>query len=255
MHKNNTLLIKSMSFALSIFFTSHRRASTFNITSFITGTFTSSALLLAGATLSWAHAADTSLSATPTISIYVSDANGEPVKDMVLTLTPNFTLASTPQREEEPAIMNQIDKQFAPHVLVVQSGTDISFPNADNLFHHVYSFSPTKQFELKLYKEFTAEPLRFEQAGIVDIGCNIHDWMLGYIVVTDSPFFAKTNEEGVMNVSLPVGEYSVMTWHPQQPDVKLFNSATLHITNSQEYKFVLDAVFSDDDFDEGFGDY
>ena len=130
---------------------------------------------------------------------------------MVLTLTPNFTLASTPQREEEPAIMNQIDKQFAPHVLVVQSGTDISFPNADNLFHHVYSFSPTKQFELKLYKEFTAEPLRFEQAGIVDIGCNIHDWMLGYIVVTDSPFFAKTNEEGVMNVSLPVGEYSVMT--------------------------------------------
>ena len=174
---------------------------------------------------------------------------------MVLTLTPNFTLASTPQREEEPAIMNQIDKQFAPHVLVVQSGTDISFPNADNLFHHVYSFSPTKQFELKLYKEFTAEPLRFEQAGIVDIGCNIHDWMLGYIVVTDSPFFAKTNEEGVMNASLPVGEYSVMTWHPQQPDVKLFNSATLQITNSQEYKFVLDAVFSDDDFDEGFGDY
>ena len=80
MQKNNTLLIKSMSFALSIFFTSHRRASTFNITSFITGTFTSSALLLAGATLSWAHAADTSLSATPTISIYVSDANGEPGK-------------------------------------------------------------------------------------------------------------------------------------------------------------------------------
>ena len=109
---------------------------------------------------------------------------------MVLTLTPNFTLASTPQREEEPAIMNQIDKQFAPHVLVVQSGTDISFPNADNLFHHVYSFSPTKQFELKLYKEFTAEPLRFEQAGIVDIGCNIHDWMLGYIG-NRQPIFRK----------------------------------------------------------------
>ena len=79
--------------------------------------------------------------------------------------------------------MNQINKQFAPHVLVVQKNTEVTFPNADNVFHHVYSFSPTKQFELKLYKEFTAEPLFFEQAGIVDIGCNIHDWMLGYMIL------------------------------------------------------------------------
>ena len=189
------------------------------------------------------------------ISVQVTDANGAPVKDVVLTLTPTFPLETPPTRPEKPAIMNQIDKQFAPHVLVVRSGTDISFPNADNLFHHVYSFSPAKQFELKLYKEFTADPLRFEQAGIVDIGCNIHDWMLGYIVVSDSPFYGKTNDEGTLDITLPVGEYDIMTWHPQLPELQLFDSASLNVTAAEKYEFKIDSVLSSDDFDEGFGDY
>lgn len=204
---------------------------------------------------SLAVAQDTIGQKMTSISVQVTEANGIPVKDVVLTLTPLLPLETPPTRPEKPAIMNQIDKQFAPHVLVVRSGTDISFPNADNLFHHVYSFSPTKQFELKLYKEFTADPLRFEQAGIVDIGCNIHDWMLGYIVVSDSPFYGKTNEEGILDITLPVGEYDIMTWHPQLPELRLFDSASLNVTAAEKYEFKIDSVLSSDDFDEGFGDY
>ena len=114
---------------------------------------------------------------TATFSITLNDSDGVPVDNGVFLFEPQFEVEAHQMPQQEPAIMNQIDKQFEPHVLVVKAGTEVTFPNADNLFHHVYSFSPTKQFELKLYKEFTAEPLRFDTAGVVDIGCNIHDWM------------------------------------------------------------------------------
>lgn len=190
------------------------------------------------------------------VEIAITDAAGNQVENGVLIFTPKFTLANPPALPDVPAIMNQIDKQFAPHVLVVQAGTEISFPNADNLFHHVYSFSPAKQFEVKLYKEFTAEPLLFEQAGIVDIGCNIHDWMLGYIVVTDSPFFLKTDASGNAQVTLPRGEYGVRFWHPAVPNAKAFDTDSITIDSAQSLSVTLDqTVPVADDFDDGFGDY
>ncbi|MDO6568017.1 methylamine utilization protein [Alteromonas sp. 1_MG-2023] len=195
-----------------------------------------------------------------TASITLLDAEQSPVKDGVVIFTPLFDLPVTEKTSvsEVPktAIMNQINKQFAPHVLVVQKNTEVTFPNADNLFHHVYSFSPTKQFELKLYKEFTAEPLFFEQSGIVDIGCNIHDWMLGYIVVTDSPFFIKTTDEGNADISLPSGRYSVDFWHPGAPNEQPFAETEIDITADKNFTLTLSkAIANDDDFDDGFGDY
>ncbi len=77
--------------------------------------------------------------------------------------------------------MDQQGHQFVPHLLVVQAGTEVTFPNSDNVSHHVYSFSPTKPFELPLYKGDVYPPVTFEKAGIVVVGCNIHDSMLGYI--------------------------------------------------------------------------
>ena len=152
--------------------------------------------------------------------------------------------------------MNQIDKQFEPHVLVVKAGTEVTFPNADNVFHHVYSFSPAKQFELKLYKEFTAQPLRFNTPGVVDIGCNIHDWMLGYIVVSDTPYFGKTDIEGQSTISLPYGEYTVRFWHPQVEGEKAFPTRTISVTADTKITWALSAtITSDDGFDAGFGDY
>lgn len=189
-------------------------------------------------------------------SVEVFDVNNTPVKDAVIILTPTFAVP-TQEKSAQPAEMNQVNKQFEPHVLVVESGTDIVFPNADNLFHHVYSFSPTKSFELKLYKEFTSDPLRFDQSGIVDIGCNIHDWMLGFIVVTDSPFYTKTTAEGNSTIaSLPKGTYNVSFWHPLAPQAAPFESDTLTLDTSTTVTLRLkQAIISDDGFDDGFGDY
>ena len=103
-----------------------------------------------------------------------------------------------------------------PHVLVVQTGTEVTFPNSDSVSHHVYSFSPTKAFELPLYKGDLYPPVVFDKAGIVVVGCNIHDSMLGYIRVVDTPHFAVTNEQGVALIDgIPSGDYGVEVWTPR----------------------------------------
>ena len=112
--------------------------------------------------------------------------------------------------------MDQQKGQFMPHMLVVQSGTAVDFPNSDNVSHHVYSFSKTKTFELPLYKGDVYPPQVFDQPGIVVLGCNIHDGMLGYIVVVDTPHFALTNEQGVALIDdVPNGEYVLQSWTPR----------------------------------------
>ena len=90
--------------------------------------------------------------------------------------------------------MDQRGSQFVPHVLPVQAGTSVTFPNSDQIRHQVYSFSASKRFELPLYAGTSASPIRFDQPGIVVLGCNIHDWMIGYVVVLDTPYFGKTGE-------------------------------------------------------------
>jgi len=100
-------------------------------------------------------------------------------------------------------------------VLIVQTGTLVEFPNSDNVRHQVYSFSPAKKFELPLYGGTEAPPVVFDKPGVVVLGCNIHDWMIGYIYVSETPFFAKTDAAGTAAVNdLPPGEYSVRLWHP-----------------------------------------
>jgi hypothetical protein len=112
--------------------------------------------------------------------------------------------------------MDQQANTFVPHILVVQKGTSVGFPNHDSVSHHVYSFSPAKTFELGLYKGNTPAPVIFEQPGLVVLGCNIHDGMLGYILVVDTPYFAMTDERGGVTFDrLPEGEYTVNVWTPR----------------------------------------
>jgi plastocyanin len=112
-------------------------------------------------------------------------------------------------------IMDQRYSQFAPGVLAITTGSLVVFPNSDNIRHQVYSFSPAKTFDLPLYAGTPAAPVRFDKAGVVAIGCNIHDWMIGYIVVLDTPYFAKTDVTGHATLALPPGKYRLRTWHPR----------------------------------------
>jgi plastocyanin len=117
-----------------------------------------------------------------------------------------------------PAQIEQKGRAFLPVVTVVQTGASISFPNNDTVRHQVYSFSPAKVFELKLYSGAGGEPLLFDKPGTVVIGCNIHDKMSAYIQVVDTPYFAKTDTTGKAVIdNLPAGKYNLKVWYRTIP--------------------------------------
>jgi plastocyanin len=117
------------------------------------------------------------------------------------------------------AVMDQVDQRFVPHVLVVQTGTLVQFPNSDTIAHHVYSFSHPNHFKLPIYKGNAHAPVRFEEDGVVVLGCNIHDNMLAYIAVVDTPVFGKTGVDGavVLDGELHEGD-RVSIWSPRIRD-------------------------------------
>ena len=126
------------------------------------------------------------------------------------------------------AAIVQHNRVFEPFVTVVEKGTAIDFPNEDTMLHHVYSFSPAKRFEIKLYKGTPTRPVIFDTPGVVALGCNMHDWMLAYVVVVDTPFFAKTGAKGVARVSnVPAGTFDLMAWYPGMRDPVRLRQVTL----------------------------
>ena len=132
---------------------------------------------------------------TAGIAASVSDEAGRPVEDAVVVAVPTDGGVRVPPRPRE-GIVDQVDQEFTPKVTAVLVGTPVRFPNHDNVRHQVYSFSPAKRFELPLYAGVPAEPVVFDKPGVVVLGCNIHDWMVGYVYVSESPYFAKTGKDG-----------------------------------------------------------
>ncbi|HET9391645.1 MAG TPA: carboxypeptidase regulatory-like domain-containing protein, partial [Steroidobacteraceae bacterium] len=104
---------------------------------------------------------------------------------------------------------------FQPDLLVVPVGSTVVFPNSDSVSHQIYSFSPAKRFQLPLYRGKPYPPVRFDQVGVVTLGCNIHDSMLAYVVVTDAPYFGRTDATGSWSSEVPKGTYKVTVWHPR----------------------------------------
>ena len=161
-------------------------------------------------------------SAAATLEVSVVDEQGRPIENVAVYAMPAHGAGEHGVSNEAvahaaaPAIMDQQNLQFMPHLLVVQSGALVTFPNGDKVSHHVYSFSETKTFELSLYKGDVYPPVLFDRPGIVVLGCNIHDGMLGYVVVVDTPHFARTNEQGVALIDgVPNGDYAVTAWTPR----------------------------------------
>jgi len=149
-----------------------------------------------------------------TLSSIVKDADGKPVKDAVIYANP-LTGSLAAGKRPLNTVMDQVDKEFIPYVLPVQVGTSVRFPNKDNIRHHVYSISPAKRFELPLYKGTPSFPVVFDKPGVVVLGCNIHDWMVAYIYVVETPYFATTGQDGSAAIhDLPQGSYEVRVWHP-----------------------------------------
>jgi plastocyanin len=170
----------------------------------------------------WALAFILSLMATPAMAVTLPplqlvDQAGQPVSDVVARI--EQAQSSTPAAPNT-AVMDQVDLSFSPKVIAVSTGTLVQFPNSDETRHHVYSFSPAKTFELRLFRGNEAPPVEFDQAGLVVIGCNIHDSMLGYIYVTDGQVYGVTDVEGGLTLpSFTAPESSeLVLWHPDLPE-------------------------------------
>jgi plastocyanin len=159
-----------------------------------------------------ALACDPALAASRTVSGQVVGPDGKGIADAVVFVqTPGDGAAPT-----RMATMDQFNKTFVPGVLPVVVGTKVRFPNRDQIRHHVYSFSRAKKFELPLYKGEEAAPVLFDKAGVVKIGCNIHDWMSAIILVLPSSHYAVTDASGRYSLAgLEEGEYTIVAWHPQ----------------------------------------
>ncbi len=150
------------------------------------------------------------------LNVELVDESGQPLENAVISLSGPLDKPSSPP----PGVMDQVAQQFMPNVLAVRTGAAVSFPNSDNIRHHVYSFSPAKRFELRLYQGTPSEPVVFDTPGVVVLGCNIHDWMVGYVYITDDPWFAVSNAQGQVSLAaLPAGRYTVTLWHPQAPQM------------------------------------
>ena len=164
------------------------------------------------------------------LRVAVMDHKGRNVADAVVlavAVDARNALHSHPPRDA----VDQVDKQFVPFVKPVFVGSTVRFPNSDNIRHQVYSFSAAKKFELPLYAGTNAPPVVFDKPGVVVLGCNIHDWMIGYIYVSETPFFAKTGPLGTVSITdMPAGEYTVRIWHPNMDRAEETTSRRLTVS-------------------------
>jgi plastocyanin len=151
-----------------------------------------------------------------TLVIHVLSSDGHVLPGAVVTARP----VDAPARHAVPvrAVMDQVNRAFEPDLLVIPVGSTIEFPNSDSVSHQIYSFSPAKRFQLPLYRGKPYPPVPFEQAGIVTLGCNIHDEMLAYVLVTDAPYYGRTDASGAWSAEVTRGQYRVQLWHPRVRD-------------------------------------
>ena len=151
-----------------------------------------------------------------TLTVQVSDAGGLPLPDVAVYAEAVGGAPATSVRGR--AQIEQRARKFAPLVTVVQTGAEISFPNNDSVRHHVYSFSAPKTFDIKLYSGVPGSPIAFDKPGTVVIGCNIHDQMVAYIHIVNTPHFGKTDASGKLSIEgLAPGKYTLKAWHYDFP--------------------------------------
>lgn len=165
--------------------------------------------LAIAAALSFGSASDTAL------EVRVTDADGAPLANAVVTLPAPEGFEPERHRFSWPMMMEQQRIQFTPHVLVVPRGVQVEFPNRDRVRHHVYSFSGRNAFELQLYGREETRLVGFGHPGAVVLGCNIHDQMIGYIRVVETPYAMTTGADGSAVIAdAPAGDLTVTVWHP-----------------------------------------
>ncbi len=128
--------------------------------------------------------------------------------------TPPPDYVATPQ-------MMQSDTAFVPAAVVVTVGNTVSFPNGDPFFHNVFSYSRARRFDLGRYPAGESKDVVFDEPGIIQVFCEVHDFMRGTIVVTENPYYAIVADDGTFSiVGVPPGDYTLVAWQADHDEVE-----------------------------------
>lgn len=158
------------------------------------------------------------------LNLLLVDELENPVQGAVSEIVSEQTLVTPSSASDTVAIIDQVERRFVPMVLLIEAGQSVDFPNSDNVRHHVYSFSDIKQFSTPLYADESIEPVLFDKPGIAVLGCNIHDSMVAYVYVSESPVRAISDESGnLLLTGLTANPGTLSVWHPwlQTPDNRM----------------------------------
>lgn len=177
------------------------------------------------------------------LTVRITAARAAAVADAVVTIAPKpGTAVPAARPAAETRIIDQKNETFIPYVEIFRPGDSIVFHNSDHTRHHVYSFAPARQFEFVLTSGESSSPLQLAHAGVVAVGCNIHDQMITYAYISDAPWIARSDANGrVVIDALPMGDFQVRVWHPQLRPGQPEPVQDLHIAASSDSK---DVAFS-----------
>lgn len=159
--------------------------------------------------------------------VELRDTRSTDASGVVVWLRPSVPVNSRPAR----GVMAQKGKKFVPHVLAVQTGAAVDFPNYDPIFHNAFSNYSGQIFDVGLYKPGSSRTVSFTRQGVVRVFCNIHANMSAVIVVLDTPYFATTDNLGTFRIAdVPAGDYTLEVFHERAtPEVLSKLKRTLHI--------------------------
>jgi plastocyanin len=167
-------------------------------------------------------------SAQNRLLLTLTDEQRAPVADAVVMLQPAAGINLAARLAARDVLVKQIEREFLPRVTLVGLGSKATFPNNDTVQHSVYSFSKAKPFEIPIYSGNSPTTVTFDRPGVVTLGCNIHDWMVGYIVVADTPVAELTKADGLASIGeLPPGNYTLRIWHPLQKIAEYTQTITI----------------------------
>ncbi|MEH6442470.1 MAG: hypothetical protein V7784_01110 [Oceanospirillaceae bacterium] len=188
------------------------------------------------------------------LSVIVKDSSGANLADVVVYAEP---LEQQPLgKTKKNIVISQAKKSFTPYISVAQTGNSIVFSNKDDITHHIYSASGSKFAFLIRPGQKVGQP-KLSQSNEIVMGCNIHDWMSGYLLVLDTPYFTKTDANGLANLDIKgAGRYKIIVWHPQiteknnriSKDINIAEDLEVAMSLSQKMDKILEQK-SDDDFD------
>lgn len=172
------------------------------------------------------------------LSVSVKSVTGEALQDLVVYAEPLKPLKLP--KTDKKLVISQANKSFTPYISVTQVGSSLLFSNQDDITHHIYSASGQNKFAFTIRPGQEVEQAAVEQQNEIVMGCNVHDWMSGYLLVLNTPYFAKTSENGSAQLSIETeGEYQITVWHPQMTEVGHRLIKTVNLKGDTQVSLVL----------------